>query len=340
MSRSWRYFGTRVLIMIPTFLGITLLSFLFIQLAPGGPVQRVLAKVQAGALGGADPEQLHDLSQALNARFGFDQSLGWRYVHWLQQIVHLDFGESYLYAQPVTHVIGERLPVTLAFGAAALIVTYVFSIGLGLSMARFPRLGAWLELGVLSLTTIPAFALGIGLLWILASGAVFDILPLGYLTSREFATLSWLERGVDLIRHALLPLFCYFAGGLAGLAYLARTSIQGELRSEYVRTARAKGVGEARVWFEHMLRNALIPMVAGLGGSLCMFFGGSILVETVFQIDGLGALSFKALAARDYNLIMGLLVIQSLLLLAGNLLGDLLYMSIDPRVHFNAEVQE
>lgn len=327
-----RYVLTRLLAMVPTLFGITLVTFVLLNLVPGGPAQRILSQVRAAAHGsGGVPV---GLSAQIEKDFGFDRPVGERYAAWLARTVRLDFGESSLYARPVTEVIGPRFRVTAAFGLVALVATYVLAIAMGVWMSR--TRDSWLEIPVLSLTAVPSFALGIGALWLFASGNFLEWFPLGYLTSRDYGTLSTAGRAWDLVHHAALPLAVYVAGGLAGLAFLSRNTIREETGREYVRTARSKGLTESTIWWRHVLRNALIPILAGFGANVAGFFGGSILIETLFQIDGIGSLAFRALGARDYNLIMGLMVIQTGLLFLGNLVGDLLYAWIDPRVTYEA----
>lgn len=332
MRNLARYIFARLIAMVPTLFGITLVTFLLLNLVPGGPAQRLLQQVRAGAHGaGGVPV---DLSAQIEKDFGFDRPLGERYGAWLARTMRLDFGESSLYAKPVSEVIGPRFRVTAAFGIVALLSTYVLSIAIGVWLSRARE--SWLELLVLSLTAVPSFALGIGALWLFASGNFLEWFPLGYLTSRDYGTLSAGGRAWDLIHHAALPLAVYVAGGLAGLAFLSRNTLREETGRDYVRTARSKGLPENVIWWRHVLRNALIPILAGFGANVAGFFGGSILIETLFQIDGIGSLAFRALGARDYNLIMGLLVVQTGLLFLGNLLGDLLYAWIDPRVTYEA----
>ena len=336
-----KYVAKRLAFLVPTLFGITALSFILINLAPGGPVQQKLQALRFGAgktsrLTATGSQQVitAELVEALNKQYGFDQPPLRRYLNWLGRLARLDLGKSSVFERPALDVILERAPVSLAFGAAAFVLTYVIAIGLGLLMAA--REGTLVDAGInftlVAMTALPAFILGVLLLVVFAGDGFVRWFPLGYLQSDDYATLPLAARILDRLHHAVLPLFCYVFGALTATAQLQRGSVLSEKRKDYVRTARAKGLPERTILLRHIFRNASLPLVTGLGGTLAGFVGGSVLVESVFQLNGLGLLSLQAVLSRDYNLMMALLLVSSLLLLVGNLVGDLLYMVLDPNV--------
>ena len=331
-----RYVGQRLLALVPTVLAIITLCFFLLQLMPGGPVERALQRVRAGGAG-VDVNEA-ELTRDLNAQYGFDQPLPVRYARWLGRLAHLDFGTSLLYQRPVWDVIRERFPVSMQFGLASLLLMYTVSVTLGVLMARRVDgpVDRWVGLGLVIIAAVPPFALAVLALALFAGGHFFDWFPLGYLTSDDYATRDLWGRIADRAHHFALPLFCYVVGGFASLTYLSRNSMLEQLGSDYVRVARSKGLTEQRVLIKHVLRNALLPIVTGIGGYLALFLSGSLLIERIFQLDGIGSLGFRALAGRDYNLVMGLLVLQSAALLVGNLVSDLIYLAVDPRLDFAA----
>lgn len=333
------YVGRRLLAMVPTLLGIITLSFFLLQLMPGGPVERALQQVQFGGgarAGGVSAADTAELTRALNQQYGFDQPIYVRYYKWLGHVLRLDFGQSNLYGRPVWDVIRARFPVSLQFGIASLLLTYTLSVALGAVMAT--NAGQPFDFGVgfalVAGAAVPPFAFAISALVLFAGGHFLDWFPLGYLVSEDYAQMSTWQQITDRIYHFTLPLVCYLIGGFASLAYLARNSLLEQLASDYVRVARSKGLTERTILFRHVLRNALLPVVTGIGGFVAIFLSGSLLIESIFQLDGIGRLGFRALAGRDYNLVMGLLVLQSAALLVGNLVSDLVYLMIDPRIDF------
>ena len=248
----------------------------------------------------------------------------------------LDFGESFTYEEEVTSVIKSKFPVSLQFGIISLILSYLISIPLGVYKAV--KDGSSLDYVTSFLLfiayAIPGFMLGILLIVYLAGGSFLDIFPIGGLYSDFYDEMNTWERIVDRIYHFILPTICYTIGSYTTLTFLMKNSLLEEVKKDYVRTARAKGLSEKVVYLKHALRNALIPIVTGLGGFLGIFFAGSLLIEKVFQLDGIGLLSFNSILARDYNVIMGLVFIQAFIMLIGNIISDIAYVIVDPRIDF------
>jgi microcin C transport system permease protein len=338
-----KYILKRLLFITPTLFGISLVTFLIVSLAPGGPVEQKIQSIRfshRGSFGSAaasNPTISPEILLALKREYGFDKSLSQRYFLWIKKLIHFDFGESYIYGRPALAVISERAPVSLQFGAVSFFLTYSISIILGLLMAKnvYSSIDRVTNFILICLAAIPIFIFGTLLLVFLAGDTFLHIFPVGYLYSDNYDALSTLQKIGDRIHHFILPLVCYVAAGFTTLSVLTRNSLLNESGKDYVRTARAKGLNERIIYFKHILRNALIPLVTGLGGTLTMFLSGSLLVESVFQIQGLGLLSFQSVISRDYNVIMALLVLSSLLMLLGNLVSDVLYVWIDPRVRLD-----
>jgi microcin C transport system permease protein len=331
--------------MIPTLLGVTVIVFAIINLAPGSPVEQKIQQLRFGGMGDKGNSSVNSKSgdtvsnevvEALKRQYGFDKPVHIRYLIWLKNLARLDFGESFTYEEPVMDVIVSKFPVSLQFGITSLILSYLISIILGVAKA----VGHGHKFDIISsvilfiMYAVPGFMLGIILIQIFASGNYFDWLPIGGLVSDQYEELSWSQKILDRIKHFILPITCYMIGGFTVLTILMKNSLLDEVKKDYIRTARAKGLSENLVYLKHALRNALIPIVTGLGGFLGVFFAGSLLLEVIFQLDGIGLMSYKAILERDYNVIMGSVFIQSALLLVGNLLSDLAYMMVDPRIDF------
>jgi microcin C transport system permease protein len=328
--------------MIPTLFGITLVVFFIINLAPGSPIEQQIQALKFS--GSADQAQSSqsgatvskEILDALNKQYGFDKPVYERYWIWLKNLATLDFGESFTYEEEVTEVIISKFPVSLQFGIVSLILSYLISIPLGVYKAV--RSGSKLDYATSFLLfiayAIPGFMLGILLIVFLAGGSFLDIFPIGGLYSDFYDEMNTWERIVDRIYHFILPTICYTIGSYTTLTFLMKNSLMEEIKKDYVRTARAKGLSEKVVYLKHALRNALIPIVTGIGGFLGIFFAGSLLIEKVFQLDGIGLLGFNSILSRDYNVIMGLVFIQALLMLIGNIISDIAYVLVDPRIDF------
>jgi microcin C transport system permease protein len=324
--------------MIPTFLGITVLTFILINMAPGGPVEQRLAQIRFGSGGKSNRMGESGVSQevilALQKQYGFDKPIHERYLIWLKNIARMDFGQSFTYEEPVIEVIKSKFPVSLQFGIASLLLTYLVCIPLGVIKATgagkiFDKVSGIVLYFAYS---VPSVVLGIFLIVIFAGKLGW--FPIGGLKSDHYDTLSMWGKFLDRSDHFVLPLICYMIGGFTELTMVMRNSMLDVIKSDYVRTARAKGLSENIVIFKHALRNALIPVATGLGGFFAVFLAGSIIIETIFNLDGIGLLGYQSALTRDYNVVMGLTFLSSMFLLVGRLFSDMVYVLVDPRIDF------
>lgn len=326
--------------MIPTFLGITLMTFTLINLAPGGPIEQRIQSIrfnsESNSRFGSDSSISQTQIEALKKHYGFDKPILHRYLIWLKNISHLDFGDSFTYEEPVIDVIVSKFPVSLQFGLASFILTYLICIPLGVNKAIHAgsKFDHFTSLVLTIAYTIPPLVLGLYLIVFFAGGAYFDWFPIGGLYGDNYENLSLLGRIGDRIHHFVLPLICYVIGNFTELTALTRNSMLDVIKSDYVRTARAKGVSENLVYFKHALRNALIPVATGLGGFFGIFLTGSLIIENMFSLDGIGLLGYKSIMSRDYNVIMGLTFLSSMVLMLGRLFSDFIYILVDPRINF------
>lgn len=332
------YILRRLLLIIPTLFGITILIFIIINLAPGSPVEQRIQQMRFGSGGEsrAGVAVNSEVMEALNKQYGLDKPLMTRYGIWLKRIVTMDFGESFKFQEPVLDVIVRKLPVSLTFGIASFFLTYLICIPLGIAMALkenqpFDRVSAFI-LGIMY--AIPPFMLAILFIVFFAGGSFFNWFPIGGVVSDEYADLSLIGKVWDRIYHFILPGICYMVGSFTALTHLMRNSLLEEIKKDYIRTAKAKGLPDAPVYYKHALRNAFIPIATGLGSFLGVFLAGSLLIERIFSLDGIGLLAFDSLLSRDYNVIMALTFLQSLALLFGNLMSDLIYVWVDPRIDY------
>lgn len=334
------YLLRRMLVMIPTLFGITLVSFVIINLAPGSPVEQRLQQMRMGGQGGESGRGQTGVSdevvEALKRQYGFDKPAHVRYGIWLKNISRLDFGQSFTYEEPVIDVITSKMSVSLVFGIVSLILTYIVCIPLGVlkavkSGSAFDIASSFLLFVMLS---VPPVMLAVLLVVFFAGGSYFDWFPIGGMTSDNYSDLSTAAQFFDRVHHMILPLICYMVGSFTFLTFLMKNSMLDVVKLDYIRTAEAKGLSKKIVYMKHALRNALIPIVTGLSGILSVFFAGSIIIERIFQLDGMGQLGLTSINARDYNVIMGLIFIQSLLFLIGRLIADFLYVVVDPRIDF------
>lgn len=334
------YFIRRLLLVIPTFIGVTLLVFAITRLVPGGPVDEILQQLQVAggdgssgqAVGGEtlSDEQINQL----NAFYGLDKPILSAYFDWIQKVLQLDLGLSTRFQDPVLSLIAERLPVSLFYGITTLIIVYGVCLPLGIAKAirhnsSFDNISSVL---VFIGYAIPGYVLGILLLNILAYQ--FDFFPMGGFVSDDFETLSITDKVVDVFKHAVLPLTAYVAGSFAMLTFLMKNALLENLSKDYMKTAIAKGLSFRQSVFRHALRNSLIPIATGFGGILGVVLSGSFLIESIFNIDGIGLLGYESIIKRDYPVVMGILVISSLLYLLGNILSDICVAIVDPRVKF------
>lgn len=330
--------------MVPTLIGITVVVFAIINVAPGSPVEQRLQQLRFGGMGDAGGDSggretvvSQAVIDALNKQYGFDKPVHIRYFIWLKNLTTLDFGESFTYEEPVRDVIFSKFPVSLQFGIASLFLSYLICIPLGVFKAI--KHGSTFDMAssfvLFAMYSVPGFMLAILLIVYFAGGTFFEWFPIGELHSDFYYEKNFWGKFVERLHHFILPLICYMIGSFTILTMLMKNSLLEEVKKDYIRTARAKGVSEKVVYLKHGLRNALIPIVTGLGNFLTIFFAGSILLETIFQLDGIGLLSYRSLLERDYNVIMGLIFIQSFLMLIGNLISDIAYVIVDPRIDFS-----
>lgn len=339
------YFIRRLLLIIPTFLGITFICFALCQFVPGGPVDQMVMKMRgmgggeagkgSATTGAVSPEYLEELKR----HFGFDRPLIHRYWRWLFTDGLGMKMESYKFPNKTAwQLIKERFPVSLIFGITGFVLTYVICVPLGIAKAVHHG-------GVFDLISsvivfvgyaIPAFAFGM-VLKMLFCGTVdglWDIFPASGFHSDQFEQLSLMAKAHDIFIHICLPVICYMIGHFAVLTVLMKNSLLDEIGKDYVRTVLAKGGSSTRAVWGHAVRNALIPLATGFGGVLSIMFAGSVIIEQVFEIPGMGRLSLEAIIGRDYAVFMGILSLTSLLSLLGNILSDFTYILIDPRIDF------
>lgn len=341
------YVARRLLLMIPTFLGITLVTFMLCQVVPGGQIDQLRMRL-AGAGGSGESSggggggggvrvqlDIPDEQMALLRKYyGFDKPFPAAYASWLGDTLRLDLGTSFRYSEPVTRVIADRLPVSLYYGLITALFTYGICIPLGILKAIRHRTHIDTFTSVLIFVgyAVPGFALGAVMSNLLA--VRWDLFPLGGFESAGAAALPPLARVLDVVWHSILPLVAYLAGSFAVTTMLMKNSLLENMSADYVKTALAKGLSWRRAVFVHALRNSLIPMATTAGGLLSIFLTGSFLIESVFSIRGVGLLAFEAIQTRDFPVVMGFLVISSVLLMLGNLLSDLVVAMVDPRVRF------
>ena len=336
------YFLRRLLLIPPTLLGVTLLVFCVTRFAPGGPVEQAILRAQAGETGAgggsARGPNRGALSagqiEQLKAYYGFDQPVHVAYLHWLGKVLRGDLGSSFTYGEPVRQVIAQCLPVTLAYGAIGLALVYLISIPLGILKAVKHRSVADTISSVVVFVgyAIPGYALGALLVVFLA--ARLGWFPMGGFVSEGWGELGWWGRAKDFSWHAVLPLTCYTLGGFAFVTLLTKNQIMDNLAADHVRTAVAKGVSFRRAVFSHAFRNSLIPLATDFGQTLGALVIGSILIESIFDINGMGLLFYHSIQSRDAMVVMGVLLVEALMLLAGNIAGDVLVALADPRVRF------
>ena len=325
--------------MIPTLVGITLLTFVIVNLAPGGPIEQKIQKLRFNqSESGKGPSVIsEEVLENLKKQYGFDKHLHVRYLLWLKNVSVFNFGESFTYEEPVIDIIVSKLPVSIQFGLSSFILSYFVCISLGLMKAMkhnsvFDHLTSVV---IFVAYSIPGFMLAILLIVFFAGGNFYSWFPIGQLYSDNYQDLDTWGKIIDRLHHFVLPLICYMIGSFTVLTVLMKNSLLDEIKKDYIRTARAKGLSENGVILKHALKNALIPIATGIGGFFSIFFAGSLLLENIFQLDGMGQLFYQSILQRDYNVIMGLLFIQSLLMMLGNIVSDLAYVFLDPRINFD-----
>jgi microcin C transport system permease protein len=363
------YIARRLLLMIPTLLGAMLINFLIVQAAPGGPVQQIISQVtgtgvaatqrvtQAGGdvgtggqaqtdvsgdvrgdyrgAQGLDPEFIKDLEE----QFGFDKPAHERFLLMVGNYATFDFGESFFRSQSVTELILDKLPVSISLGLWTTVLTYLISIPLGIAKAvrDGSRFDFWTSVVVIVGNAIPAFLFAVFLIVVFAGGAYLDWFPLRGLVSDDWETLSWPMQILDYFWHMALPITALVIGSFAALTMLTKNSFLDQINQQYVTTARAKGLTQTRVLYGHVFRNAMLIVIAGFPVAFVnILFTGAVLIEILFSLDGLGLLGFEAVVNRDYPVMFGTLYIFTLLGLVLQLINDIMYTIIDPRIDFEA----
>lgn len=355
------YILRRLLLIIPTLFGILLINFIIIQAAPGGPVEQMIAKLEGfdaaagGATGrisgggaevsvagsnyrgaqGLDPELIKEIEKM----YGFDKPAHERFWLMIKNYLHFDFGNSFFRDAKVTDLIIEKMPVSISLGLWSTLIMYLVSVPLGIAKAvrHGNAFDVWTSTAIIVGYAIPAFLFAILLIVLFAGGSYYDWFPLRGLTSNNFDELSLGGKILDYLWHLALPVLALVIGNFATLTFLTKNSFLDEINKQYVITARAKGLSERRVLYGHVFRNEMLLIIAGFPAAFIgMFFTGSLLIEVIFSLDGLGLLSFESALNRDYPVVFGTLFIFTLLGLIVKLIGDITYTLVDPRIDFES----
>ncbi|MDC9700826.1 MAG: microcin C ABC transporter permease YejB [Alphaproteobacteria bacterium] len=355
------YIIRRLLLIIPTVFAIMSISFILIQFAPGGPIEKFIAQLshiegtaqeQGDVLGSSETTQgARKISlkyqgaqgldprfiKALEKQFGFDKSAHERFRLMMWNFLHFDFGMSYFRDVPVIDLIKEKLPVSISLGLWVMLISYSISIPLGIAKAMRDgtSFDTWTSTMIIIGYAVPSFLLAILLIVLFAGGSFLDYFPFRGLTSENWQEMGLWEKFTDYLRHITLPIISLATGSFAITTLLTKNAFLDEIRKQYVITARAKGLSERRIFYRHIFRNAMLVIIAGFPGAFIgAFFTGSLLIETIFSLDGLGRLSFEAIMNRDYPVVFANLYIFSLVGLTINLINDLIYHWVDPRINF------
>src|SRR5210317_455488 len=351
------YIARRLMLVIPTLLGIMIINFALVQFVPGGPIEQIIAELEgqgdvfesiagtgsdtisvsendayAGARG-LPPEFIAELER----EFGFDKPPLERFLNMIWNYIRLDFGESYFRSISVIDLVLEKMPVSISLGLWSTLIAYLVSIPLGIHKAvnDGTRFDTWTSGIIIMAYAIPGFLFAIILLVLFAGGSYYQIFPLRGLYSDNFAELSLLGKIADYFWHIALPVIASTISGFATLTLLTKNSFLDEIQKQYVMTAKAKGLSESRVLYGHIFRNAMLIVIAGFPAVFVgVFFGASLIIETIFSLDGLGRLGFEAAVARDYPVIFGTLFIFGLMGLVVGIFSDLMYVLVDPRIDF------
>ena len=343
------YIFKRLLLMLPTLLGILFFTFLIIQFVPGGPVEQLVNKLSgldsitessssSNTYRGSNGLSDEHIEQ-LNKFYGFDKPFLERFLIMIGNYASFDLGMSYFHNQSVGDLILSKLPVSISLGLWSFIIVYLVSIPLGIKKAvndgsRFDIISSTI---VLIGYSIPGFVLGIGLIVLLGGGSFFDIFPTRGLVSDDWSNLSVIEKILDYLWHITLPIICLIIGSFAVMTMLTKNSFIDEINKLYTVTARAKGLSENKVLYSHVFKNAIIPILTGFPAQfVSAFFTGSILIETIFSLDGIGLLSYEAIIQRDYPVVMGTLFVFTLIGLLTKLITDIMYVYVDPRIKFTS----
>jgi len=357
------YIARRLLLMIPTLLGIMVLNFLIVNAAPGGPIEQLIAQLQGTAVSatarisggsgeisggsaaghggtsryrgaqGLDPQLIKDLER----EFGFDKPAYERFLLMMQRYLRFDFGDSFFRSRSVMQLVIDRLPVSISLGLWTFLLVYLISIPLGVAKAvrDGSRFDVWTSSVVIIGNAIPSFLFAILLIVLFAGGSYWQWFPLRGLVSDNWAQLDWWHKITDYFWHLTLPILSLVIGSFAGLTLLTKNSFLDQINQQYVLTARAKGLTERRVLYRHVFRNAMLIVISGFPNALLgILFTGAFLTEVIFSIDGIGLLGFQATVQRDYPVMFGTLYVFTLLGLITKLIEDLTYVFVDPRIDF------
>ncbi len=344
-----KYILKRLLLIIPPLFLILLTNFIIVQAAPGGPVEQKISQIEAEQKQAATQTQLStttyqgsrglspDMVEAIKKQYGFDKSAPERFWLMLTSYAKGDFGTSFFKGKPVSQLILDKMPVSISLGLWSTLLIYLIAVPLGIAKAR--RHNSLMDKTTALLLAVsyavPVFVLAVVLLVMLAGGSYWQIFPLQGLVSENFDKLSTFGKIKDYFWHLALPITASTIGGFAGLAYLTKFSFMEELNKQYVLTARSKGLSEKKVLYGHVFRNAMMIIIAGLPSAIVgIFFTGNFLIEVIFNLDGLGRLGFEAIGQRDYPVIFGTLFIFTLMGLILQLISDVTYHLIDPRIDF------
>ncbi len=347
----FNYIVKRLLLMIPTLIGVMLVTFSVTQFVPGGPVEQMVHQLQShgtkGEAGGAMASGIYRGASGLDAErikelkalYGFDKPAPERFFEMMKNYLSFDLGQSYYQHRSVLQLIVSKLPVSISIGIWTFFIVYLTCIPLGI--AKAVRDGSTFDVVTSTIIlvgyAIPGFVLGITLLVLFGGGSFWDIFPLRGLVSDNWAELPWYLKITDYLWHMVLPITASVVGSFAVMTMLTKNSFLEEIRKQYVLTARAKGLSENTVLYKHVFRNAVIPLVTGFPAAFVgAFFSGSLLIETIFSLDGLGLLSYESIVRRDFPVVLGALYFFTLIGLVAKLLSDLAYVLIDPRIQFES----
>ncbi len=336
--RLQQYLIRRLFLIVPTFLGITLITFLVIQLAPGDPAaMKLRLSADQAALGDKVTQEIVEQTRRL---YGLDKPIYTQYLIWLKRVVTFDFGTSFKDHRPVLEKIAERLPVTIELNLISIFLVYLVAIPIGvMSAIKQGTIGdRVVTVGLFILYSLPNFWVAVLLIMFFGGGDFLNLFPIYGIVTPGMETAPMLARFADHLWHIVLPVFCLTYGGFAALSRYQRAGMLEVIRQDYIRTARAKGLPEKLVIFKHAFRNSIIPIVTLLGYLLPGMFGGSVIIESIFSIPGMGQLGFEAVLSRDYPVVLAIATISALLTLLGLLVSDLLYVWADPRISYEAEL--
>lgn len=345
------YILKRILLMIPTLFGVMLVTFIITQFVPGGPVEKMIAEIEG--IGKSGGEVLSDMSklyrgdsgldsekiEQLKKLYGFDQPPVYRFFTMMRNYLAFDFGNSYYYHKSVVDLVLSRMPVSMSLGLWSFLIVYGLCIPLGIKKAvqdgtRFDVISSAI---ILVGYAIPGFVLGIALVVVFGGGSFLSVFPLRGLVSDNWEELNLGMKLLDYLWHMVLPITASAVGSLAVMTMLTKNSFLEEVRKQYVVTARAKGLSEKNILYKHVFRNAIIPIITGFPGYfIASFFTGSLLIETIFSLDGMGLLAYESVLNRDYPVVLGTLYFFTIIGLLARLLSDLSYMIVDPRISFEA----